>query len=322
MDVKALIIEQLDESGTLRTFRMQPGYRERLIVAFAEEYDEPRLGPFHFLENGYDVAYGRAFANCQTRKLGDSRFKEQAGHYSFDTSWQGIPTKRGCLTYYALSLPEFAVPNEIQITDPNNNGSQFRRTVYRDDQRNRFVIYLECRSKHGQFDFELHVKFRIEQQGFGSAQYSDPQTNSHGWMQAEYTRYMERREARQVQQYFAKEMIIMGDSYTAGQAGAMGPNANASDMRFQQIWQQSAADINLAPLSGELATLRKAMREEAVEPAHDRALVEIGKAEEAAIDGDGPKVLKHLRTAGKWALDVATKIGMTLAVEAIQKALV
>jgi AbiTii len=119
----------------------------------------------------------------------------------------------------------------------------------------------------------------------------------------------------------AEERIVMRDQYTAGQAGAMGPRAEASHMTFQQIWQQSQGNIDLAALAGELATLRKAMRQEAEEPFHDKAVAEIGEAQEAAQNHDGPKVLQHLKNGGKWALDVATKIGVNLATEALKKSL-
>ncbi len=34
-----------------------------------------------------------------------------------------------------------------------------------------------------------------------------------------------------------------------------------------------------------------------------------------------PLVLQHLKNAGKWALDVATKIGVSVASEALKKSL-
>jgi hypothetical protein len=41
MMLKALIVEQLDVDGTLRTFEMQPsGHDRKLVVAFADEWDE------------------------------------------------------------------------------------------------------------------------------------------------------------------------------------------------------------------------------------------------------------------------------------------
>jgi hypothetical protein len=51
MMLKALIVEQLDADGILRTFRMQPSNSGRdIVVAFADEYEEPRYGPVHFLD--------------------------------------------------------------------------------------------------------------------------------------------------------------------------------------------------------------------------------------------------------------------------------
>ncbi len=78
---------------------------------------------------------------------------------------------------------------------------------------------------------------------------------------------------------------------------------------------------DLEALSGELATLRNAMRKEAEKPPHDKAVAEVGAAEEAAENGDGASVLQHLKNAGNWALDVATKIGVNVASEALKQSL-
>jgi hypothetical protein len=320
MDVKALIVEQLDEDGSLRTLRMQPDFREPLIVAFGEEYNEPRRGPFHFLDQRYDDAYREGFATCRVRKVGDTRFRQDGELFSFETSWSGIPTQRNSLTYYALSLPVFAIPELVELADPHSAGKMYRKTVYRDDQRNRFVIYIECRSARGVFDFELRTKFRINPRTFGNAVYSDTLTERYERQIDFYQHCLPREQTSRVHQFFA-EKIIMGDQYTAAQAGAMGPNAKASNMTFQQIWQQSQSDIDLPALAQELGTLRRAMRKEADEPSHDKAVAEVGAAEEAAQKADGPSVVKHLKNAGKWALDVATKIGVNVATEALKKSL-
>jgi hypothetical protein len=182
------------------------------------------------------------------------------------------------------------------------------------------VIYLECRSSRGVFDFDLRTVFRIEHRSFGVASYSDGLTDEYGRQFDTYKNFVPREQANRIQQFFA-EKIVMGDQYTAGQAGAMGPHSKASNMSFQQIWQQSQGDIDLVALTGELATLRKAMRKEAEEPSHDKSVAEIGLAEEAAQKADGPSVLKHLKGAGKWALEIASKIGVNLATEAIKKSL-
>jgi hypothetical protein len=47
----------------------------------------------------------------------------------------------------------------------------------------------------------------------------------------------------------------------------------------------------------------------------------VGAAEAAAKNKDGPSALKHLKEAGSWALDVATKIGTTVAAKVIENSL-
>jgi hypothetical protein len=47
MMLKALIVEQLEADGTIRSFKMQPSQNGRdLVVAFPDEYEERRVGPF------------------------------------------------------------------------------------------------------------------------------------------------------------------------------------------------------------------------------------------------------------------------------------
>ena len=115
--------------------------------------------------------------------------------------------------------------------------------------------------------------------------------------------------------------VRMGDTYEAGQVGAMGPNAHAHDMTLSQIWNQLQTSVDLSQLAAELSRLRQEMKKESVEPEQDIAVSEIAKAEQFAKSGDGSKTLEHLKSAGKWALDIATKIGTSLAVEALKKSM-
>ena len=207
-----------------------------------------------------------------------------------------------------------------KLTDPHRFGKQYGKTVYRDDQRNRFVTYLEWRSSRGTFDFDLRASFRIDPHAFGTYRYTDHHTDAYGLHYDEYKRFLPREQTNSIQQFFA-EKIVMGDQYSAGQAGAMGPHSKVSNMTFQQIWQQTQSSIDLETPSGELAPLRRAMRHAAEELSHDKAVAEVGAAEEAAQNGDGSLVLQHLKNAGKWALDVATKIGVSVASEALKKSL-
>jgi hypothetical protein len=117
--------------------------------------------------------------------------------------------------------------------------------------------------------------------------------------------------------------VEMGDTYNIpGQAGAIGPNAHAHDMTFNQIQRigsQIAKSMNLAALANELEVLRQALKNEAVTEEHDIAVVDIGTAKRAAEAKDFGKLAEALKSSGKWALDVATKIGVSLATEAIKQ---
>jgi hypothetical protein len=115
--------------------------------------------------------------------------------------------------------------------------------------------------------------------------------------------------------------ITMRDSYKVGQAGAVGPNAHGHDITFNQVWTELQATIDLTRLAEELSSLRQEMRKVALEPEQDIAISEIARAEQSAKAGDGSKTVACLKSAGKWALDVATKIGTSLAAEAIKKSM-
>lgn len=112
----------------------------------------------------------------------------------------------------------------------------------------------------------------------------------------------------------------MGDTYSAGQAGAQGPGAQASDMTFNQIWQQNASGIDLSALQTQLAILKAQMIAEAKSPEHYQAIAAIAAAEDAAKDSDGPKALERLKAAGGWALKIAEKIAVPVAVLALKAA--
>jgi hypothetical protein len=112
--------------------------------------------------------------------------------------------------------------------------------------------------------------------------------------------------------------IRMEENYTVGQ-GVAGHNVHAHDMTFQQAGAQLLGHIDMRTLAGELATLRGKMRQSATEPEQDIAIGHIAAAETAAQKGDRGSVLSSLKSAGKWAFDVATKIGVSVASEAIKK---
>ena len=113
---------------------------------------------------------------------------------------------------------------------------------------------------------------------------------------------------------------MSNDTYTIGQAGAVGPHSHAHDMTFQQVRQQSALD--LATIAEELARLRAAIRNAADESIErDQSLGAVAAAERAARAGDGPAMLESLKPVGKWLLAFADELKVPAALEAIKVAL-
>lgn len=113
--------------------------------------------------------------------------------------------------------------------------------------------------------------------------------------------------------------IQMGDNYTVGQ-GVAGRNVHAHDMTFQQIGSQIEKSIDLPKLAEELSKLREAMKQQATEAEHDIAVSDVAKAEQAAKSKDPSKIAEYLKSAGSWTLDIASKIGVPVAIEAIKLA--
>lgn len=122
------------------------------------------------------------------------------------------------------------------------------------------------------------------------------------------------------QQYI--EGLHMGDKTIIGQAGVVGDYAKVGDItQVQHIWHANQVDFPFAVLTSELSALRIEMRKEAKESSHDKAVVAVGEAEEAARKSDGPTLVEHLRKAGAWALEIAKKVCLNVATKAIEKSM-
>lgn len=79
--------------------------------------------------------------------------------------------------------------------------------------------------------------------------------------------------------------------------------------------------IDYKILENELSSLHLEMKKRANTDEKDIALAEIAKAKKAAKEKRVDEIIKTLKSSGKWALDVATKLGTTLATEALKIAL-
>ncbi|MFB7618764.1 hypothetical protein [Kitasatospora sp. NPDC056181] len=107
----------------------------------------------------------------------------------------------------------------------------------------------------------------------------------------------------------------------SGQIGAFGEGASASNNTFNQIWSQHSQELNLEQLAADLGMLRAAMQKEARSADELISASDIAKAEIEATKGNGPASLEHLKSAGKWALDMAKNIGTEVAKLAISQAM-
>jgi hypothetical protein len=122
--------------------------------------------------------------------------------------------------------------------------------------------------------------------------------------------------------YYVGDMLVTGDAYVnKGQAGVMGPSGTAGGNIFQQTWTDAQGSIDLKSLSADLLTLRKQLRELDQDGSHDIEIGAVAAAEKAAAAGDPPEVLNHLKAAGKWAFEMATKVGTSVAAAALKTAL-
>jgi uncharacterized protein YjbI with pentapeptide repeats len=97
--------------------------------------------------------------------------------------------------------------------------------------------------------------------------------------------------------------------------------SNPNRMHINQVVNNNENTIDFLKLADELSVLRQAMSQQAMEKEQHLAVGEVAKAEQAAIEKDKSKVLKHLKSAGGWALDVAKKVSVSIASEAIKQSM-
>jgi len=325
MNIHAIIHEQIDWDGTIKSFQL----KERneigdLWIAFPGDYDTQRNGPFHFLDHEYETYFNDKVANCRHIRISKDNFYHQGEDFIFKTEWHRITTERAHLTYYALYLPQFAVPSEIRVADPYKAGKEFTRTVFRDDEKNRFVLYIECSSNYGVFSFNLFICFHKDVAAFKEATYEDNKTvDFYKHLDPiEWVRSQEERDT--VNNFFIHTTYSnhdMGDTYNVNQAGAVGPSSSANHNTFNQQMNSLPVNTNYDQLAEEFEILKKHLGPKANTAEQYAAVGAIAGAEEAAKTKDGNKIINGLSTAGKWVFDAATEIGVDLAAEVIKRSI-
>lgn len=211
MDTHALIIEQLEWDATLKSFTLQATPElGQMWVAFPNEYEDERPGAFHFLDDNYENLFEQKLAKCRNAKLSKDNFYNQENKFHFKTTWSNIPTKSGHLTFYSLYLPEFAIPDDIHILDTFRADKEFKKVIYKDDPKNRYIIFLECRSSVGIFNFRVHATFHKDELNFKQSTYTD--INTIGFNEGEphvaWEYLLADKQADKVTNFFAAPVII------------------------------------------------------------------------------------------------------------------
>jgi hypothetical protein len=317
MNVNSIIVEQLEWSGLLKSVTMdRQNELGELWISFPDEYLDERNSPFHFLDKKYQNHFQNQQQNGRVVNLGKKRFFENNKIYHFNTLWNGIRTQRNELTFYSLYLPEFAVPTEIKICDSFPPNNEFKKSVYKDIDKNRFVIYLECRSKIGIFNFKMNTIFYENKDDFEKLEFND-ETTIEFYYPHSYENFLPEETSKQVITYL-NQTIMNGDTYNVNQAGAVGPNSSSNNNTFNQQNLNIPENLNFEKLSEELIELKKVLLENASTSEHYQAIADIANAEKASEEKDGNKVAKYLMSGGKWVLDFGTKVGVSIVTELIK----
>lgn len=322
MNINAIIHEQIEWDGSAKSFQFKADQSiGDLWVGFPTDNASERNAPFYFLDKEYEINFHKKQSNCRKVILSEKNFYQERNNHIFTTSWQRIPTERQSLTYYALYLPEFAIPTEIRVTDTRETTREFTKNVFRDDERNRFVIYIECTSRVGIFNFNIFCSFHFDKTDFKDAKYTDAKTVDFYAHLDQWKYMLPKEDIEHIEKVFVTNHYYnnMGDQYNIKQAGAVGPNSTASNNTFNQLNNSLPADTDYKKLTKELFELRQTLLPKANLPQHYIAISELSKAEEASKTKDGNIVIKSLISAGKWVLDAAKDIGTDVLAEVIKK---
>ena len=107
----------------------------------------------------------------------------------------------------------------------------------------------------------------------------------------------------------------------ADRGGVVVNRSKVRDIETKYTSKKKTEPIDLKTLAVQLEELRVAMKGEGKSTAHDIATGQIAAAKEAADNKDQKGTVSALKSAGKWALGVAQKIGVTVASKAIEDAM-
>jgi len=121
--------------------------------------------------------------------------------------------------------------------------------------------------------------------------------------------------------HFKINEYYMGDKnvITNSNVGFIGSNNTVSGNTFNQANYSVPENLDYEQLQIELTKLKEELQKSANTPEDFSSLSQVASAEAASKEKDGNTVVKHLKSAGKWVLDTATKIGVNLVTDLIKK---
>jgi hypothetical protein len=121
--------------------------------------------------------------------------------------------------------------------------------------------------------------------------------------------------------YLTKSGDIYIHLYSNFYGSAIGGDVHQANMIFVNEWNQVKNDIDIVELKRELEVLIEAMKQKATDPEHFRQTGEVAAAREELKNADGGAMLNHLKNGGKFALDVAKEVGVSVLAELIKRTL-
>lgn len=123
-----------------------------------------------------------------------------------------------------------------------------------------------------------------------------------------------------INKIYIKE-VNMGEEFNNyGVTGSMGSHSIGTVSVNETYLADIVKDINLIFVAKELELFRELLCQKAKNSEEEKAISIIDEAHRDAINGNGGLMLKRLKGAGKWVLDIAKEVGSKVIVELIMKA--
>jgi len=287
--------------------RYQPSSTQRtcgLVGWKALDRDSQNLVRKFVTVRGYEVV--RLERLDRVSGLAFERYEHLA---TLDVALEFVDSRSSLSAYWAGALSAAAVPRIAITLDPQY---PFSDEMPRDFQpRPANVPGGRSLEDVLQSEFDLYEQnFLVVEDAESIERYTK--------MQVQAVTFAGRYEADTRKQYME---VVMGNKVNVSSSvvGVIGDQAQ--NVTVTQAWNNLERRIDLVQLADELRRLHEALEREATQPSQKLAVGAVAAAEQSAIDKDGPKVLEYLKAGGKWALNVAEKIGVDLAKEAIKAAL-